>query len=67
MKIFSQSISPYPISTGVVLSDGSVGTVSKLNKRFPTRPVVRLYDEAKEMVIEEVDLSKEPNLMIIDE
>lgn len=67
VKIFSRSISPYPVSTGVVLSDGRVGLVSKLNESFPTRPVIRIIDETTMTVIEEVDLSKELSLMIIDE
>lgn len=67
IKIFSKSISPYPISIGVVLSDGRVGIVSKLNDSFPTRPVVRLYDEETKEVVGQVDLSKELNLMIVDE
>lgn len=67
IKIFSKSISPYPVSTGVVLSDGRVGIVAKLNDSFPTRPMIRLYDEATKTVVGEVDLSKELSLMITDE
>lgn len=67
IKIFSKSISPYPVSIGVVLSDGRVGIVSRLNDSFPTRPIVRLYDEETKAIIGEVDLSKELNLMIKDE
>lgn len=67
VKIFSKSISPYPVSTGVVLSDGRVGLVSKLNESFPTRPFVRIFDESTMEVIEELNLSKELGLMIVDE
>jgi len=67
VKIFSKSISPYPVSTGVVLSDGRVALVAKLNNNYPTRPIVRVYNEDTMEVIEEVDLSKALNLMIVDE
>ena len=67
VKIFSKSISPYPVSTGVILNDGRVGLVSRLNESFPTRPIVRIFDEITMEIIEEVNLSKELSLMIVDE
>ena len=67
VKIFSASISPYPISSGVVLSDGRLGIVAKLNENLPMRPVIRIFDPVSKKAIEDVDLSKTLNLMIVDE
>lgn len=67
IKIFSKSISPYPVSTGVALSDGRIGIVSRLNESFPTRPVIRVIHKETGMNEGELDLSKELSLMIIDE
>lgn len=67
IKIFSKSIAPYPVATGVVLNDGRIGIVSKLNESFPTRPVVRIINEATGTREEEVNLGKELTLTIVDE
>lgn len=67
VKIFNTSISPYPVSTGVILSDKRVGIVAKLNENIPTRPIVRIFDEKTRQVIEEIDLSQSLNIMIIGE
>lgn len=67
IKIFRKSISPYPVSSGVVLNDGRVGIIARLNESFPTRPVVRIVDEASMTVIEEIDLSQNLNILIVDE
>jgi len=67
VKIFASSISPYPLGSGVELSNKQVGIVSKLNESFPTRPFVRIIDETTLKVIEEIDLSTMPSLFIVDE
>ncbi len=67
VRAFTNAISPYPLGSGVVLSNGKVGIVSALNPAFPTRPVIRVIDEATMKIIEEVDLSKIPSLIIMDE
>lgn len=67
IKIFRKSISPYPVSTGVLLSDGRVAIVSKLNEELPSRPVVRVINQETMTTIEEIDLANNLNLMIIDE
>lgn len=67
IKVFRKSISPYPVSTGVVLSDGRIGIIVNINEDFPTRPLVRVVDKVTMGVIEEVDLSKNLSVMIVDE
>ncbi len=67
IKVFRKSISPYPVSTGVVLSDGRSAIVTSINESFPTRPTVRVYEEATMEIIEVLDLSKNLSLMIVDE
>lgn len=67
VKVFSNSISPYPLGGGVVLSNGKVGIVSKLNENFPTRPCIRIIDEESLKVVEEIDLSVLPSIFIVDE
>lgn len=67
VRVFSNSISPYPLGSGVVLSNGKTGIISNLNSSFPTRPVVRVVDFEDMHIIEEVDLSKIPSLLIMDE
>ncbi len=67
VDIFKKSISPYPIGIGVVLSNGQVGIVSRLNEEFPTRPVIRIVDEKTRTIIGEVDLVKNTTLFIQDE
>jgi len=67
IKIFRKSISPYPVSTGVVLNDGRIGIVARLNEDFPTRPVIRIIDETSMAVMGEVDLSVSLNTLIVDE
>ncbi|MBN2221631.1 MAG: HD domain-containing protein [Vallitaleaceae bacterium] len=66
IRIFRSSISPYPIGAGVRLSDQRIGIVSRLNENLPTRPIVRIVNE-QQVVIDEIDLSKNLNIMIEDE
>jgi HD-GYP domain-containing protein (c-di-GMP phosphodiesterase class II) len=65
VRIFRSSISPYPVGSGVELSDGRRGIVSGLNENLPTRPLVRIVNPAYlDDVIEEVDLSKNLSIVI---
>lgn len=66
IRIFRSSISPYPIGAGVRLSDQRRGIVSRLNENLPTRPIVRIVND-QNVVIEEIDLSKNLAIMIEDE
>lgn len=67
IKVFAGLISPYPIATGVELSDGRIGIISKTNPNFPTRPTVRIIDSNTMQAVEEVDLSKTLSILIIGE
>lgn len=68
VRIFRNSVSPYSIGSGVELSDGRRGLVSKLNENLPTRPIIRIVDPNNmTAVIEEVDLSKNLSIVIVDE
>lgn len=67
VRAFTNSISPYPLASGVILSNGKIGIVSSLNSAFPTRPVVRIIDVDTMKIIEEVDLSMRTSLLIMDE
>ncbi|MCX7843513.1 MAG: HD domain-containing protein [Clostridia bacterium] len=66
---FIKYISVYPVGTGVVLSTKERGLVVRVDKSFPTRPVVRIvYNEFFERlaVCRELDLSKILNIHIVD-
>ncbi len=68
VRIFRNSISPYPIGSGVELSDGRKGIVSRLNAKRPTRPVILLVaDSVSAKEAEEVDLSRVMNISITDD
>jgi putative nucleotidyltransferase with HDIG domain len=67
VKVFLETISPYEVSTGVLLSDGRRGIVSKLNPHSPTMPIVRIINQETMSVIEELDLSQNVSISIIDE
>lgn len=68
VRIFRSSVSPYSIGTGVELSDGRRGLVSRLNENLPTRPTIRIVDPSNlSKVVEEVDLSKNLAIVITDE
>lgn len=67
VKIFIKSISPYPLSTGVKLSDGRIGIVSKINPKFPTRPTIRIINDDTLENMEEIDLSETLSLLIVEE
>lgn len=65
IKLFRNAISPYPISTQVVLNDGRHGVVVKLNTDFPTRPIIGIKDIKTGLEIERIDLSQNLSLLIV--
>ncbi len=67
VRIFANSISPYPLGSGVILSNNQIGIVSKINQNFPTRPFIRMVDPDSLKLIEEIDLSTNPSILILDE
>lgn len=61
------NIAVYPIGTIVELNTGSIGIVVDVNKKWPTRPIVRVvYDQQKRRFIRthEVDLTKMSTVII---
>ncbi|WP_427339787.1 HD-GYP domain-containing protein [Caloranaerobacter sp. DY30410] len=68
-KIFVNNIALYSIGEGVLLNTGEKGVVIKVNKDFPTRPVIKiLYDSKGDRLIKpvDVDLMLENSKVIID-
>jgi hypothetical protein len=45
LKALVEQFSVYPLGTTVRLTTGEVGTVAKVNNRYPLRPVVRMNDQ----------------------
>ncbi|MGE4283623.1 MAG: HD-GYP domain-containing protein [Clostridia bacterium] len=69
VQCFIENIAVYPIGTGILLSTGEKGIIIKLNKGFPTRPVIRIVYDAngtKKEVFPDIDLIKELNVKIVD-
>ncbi|MDR1895104.1 MAG: HD domain-containing protein [Spirochaetales bacterium] len=42
IKVFIKSMGIYPVSSYVILNDGSIGIVSRINEEAPLRPEIRL-------------------------
>ena len=57
VKVFMEKISPYPIGTHVILSNGQKGIVVKNRPKFGLRPKIMVLDETDPPVY--YDLSKE--------
>jgi putative nucleotidyltransferase with HDIG domain len=58
---FVQCLGVYPIGTLVKLDSGKLALISRLNKRSPLKPVVRVFYNTRlkqAIAIEEIDLSK---------
>jgi HD-GYP domain-containing protein (c-di-GMP phosphodiesterase class II) len=69
VKSFAQNIAVYPIGTMVRLSNNQVGVVVDFSRENKTKPVVRvIMDENRQQIntLQEVDLSKNSGLCIID-
>ncbi|TCX53289.1 MULTISPECIES: HD-GYP domain-containing protein [unclassified Dehalobacter] len=64
--IFAQSVAPYPVGTGIELSNGLRGVVIKQNPILPTRPVVRVIAQGDQALDnpDDLDLSKHLSTMI---
>jgi HD-GYP domain-containing protein (c-di-GMP phosphodiesterase class II) len=68
LKALVEQFSVYPLGTTVRLKTGEVGTVTKVNSRYPLRPVVRMDDqqEYEGSVFGEIDLSRMPLVSIAE-
>jgi hypothetical protein len=68
LKALVEQFSVYPLGTTVRLTTGEVGTVAKVNSRYPLRPVVRMDDqqEYEGSCSCEIDLSRMPLVSIAE-
>jgi hypothetical protein len=68
LKSLVEQFSVYPLGTTVRLTTGDVGTVIKVNSRYPLRPVVRMEDrqEYEGRSSCDMDLSRTPLVSIAE-
>ncbi len=68
VRVFKDTIAPYPEGVAVRLSDGRRGIVAKVRREHVTRPVVRVtHDEAgAPLAPQDIDLYRRPDLVIVD-
>ena len=67
MKALVEQLSAYPIGTSVRLSTGELGTVIRVNTRYPLRPAVMIREaEPEGLQSRHVDLSTLPLVTIIE-
>ncbi len=68
LKALVEQLSVYPLGTTVRLTTGEVGTVIRVNSRYPLRPVVRVTedDSGDLQDVRQVDLSLTPLVSIIE-
>jgi hypothetical protein len=65
--VFFGTIAVFPLGTPVLLNSGETALVTRVNKKFPTRPVVRVFKNrtgAKVFPPFEIDLAKNPAYFI---
>ena len=63
IKVFLNSISPYPPGSFVLLNSGAIGRIISVNKSLPLRPVVEIFFDADGKPPEQpirIDLAKAP-------
>lgn len=67
VKALVEQLSAYPLGTSVRLTTGQVGSVVRVNTRYPLRPVVRIAgDAAGDQSGTQIDLSLTPLVSIIE-
>ena len=67
VKALVEQLSAYPLGTSVRLTTGEVGSVMRVNTRYPLRPVVRIEgDVAYGQEGRQIDLSLTPFVSIIE-
>ena len=67
VKIFLNSVSPYPPGSFILLNNGVIGRVYGVNKGLPLRPVVEIFFDSDGRPPEKptrIDLSKSPAINI---
>lgn len=66
---FIQCVAVYPVGTGILLNTGEKGIVVRVNKSFPSRPVIRIIfdaDGCRKEKFDEIDLMCKLNYLIED-
>jgi HD-GYP domain-containing protein (c-di-GMP phosphodiesterase class II) len=69
IKTLVDQLSLYPIGTSVRLNDGHIGVVSKVNSRYPLRPVLLVHRNREGRTTGEtaaVDLCRETSMHIVE-
>ena len=67
VKVFKETVAPYPEGVAVLLSDGRRGIVSKVHREYVTRPTVRITGEdGHDVAPYEIDLFAELDVAILD-
>lgn len=69
LKALADQITLYPVGTAVRLNSGQIGTVVKLNPRYPLRPTLRITGDRRqtgEGQEEELDLVRRPSTHIVE-
>ncbi|WP_066713784.1 HD-GYP domain-containing protein [Clostridium sp. Marseille-P299] len=69
VRKFVESVAAYPVGTYVITNENEIGVVLRQNKKLPTRPVIRMIEDANGeyyTTIVEKDLTKELTLFIRD-
>lgn len=69
IKVLVKHLSAFPLGTTVRLNIGARAMVSKVNRKFPMRPVVELFDQTDKPSGKQaatIDLSKTPLVHIVE-
>ena len=67
LKVFIATMAVYPIGSLVKLNTGEIGQVIKVRNKQPFRPVLQIYFDREEKLLEEpirLDLSEEVNHLL---
>lgn len=70
VEAFKNSVAIYPIGVTVELNTGETGVVIRYNKKYPQRPIIRIFKDCngKKLAIDEfyeIDLMSVLNIMIV--
>ena len=69
IEALASNIAVYPIGTLVELNNGSIGIVTEINKKSPTRPVINIILEKdnKLLSFQKIDLATKNTIKITKE
>lgn len=69
LRVFIKTIALFPVGSTVLLNSGDVGLVTKANKKFPTRPTIRVFKDCQGTELNppyEIDLAKNHDYFVKD-